>query len=264
MRFLLLSALLANRMAAGEEAPAPYTDIDWDISLGAFFADQDMKTRFSFEMDDSGDRIDLENDLGFKDSQSVFRIAASRNFTERHQANLDIFDLSQTSKATLEKDIEWGDTVFPIDAQIVTNLDLTIYKVDYAYYFWRGRDFRLGLNGGLYIADIGLKLRTLDREEQEGGEVTAPLPVLGLRGEYFFSDDWRISASSEWFGLEFDGYDGTLHDLMVAIDYRFSRRTGLGIGYNIVEINVDTTEKALRADLLWQYSGLFAYLRTTF
>ena len=87
---------------------------------------------------------------------------------------------------------------------------------------------------------------------------------MGLRGEYFLSDRWRLSASAEWFGLEIDEYDGTLEDIMVGIDYQMTDRSAIGVGYNIVDINVDATEKILRADLMWEYSGYFAYLRFTF
>ena len=109
-----------------------------------------------------------------------------------------------------------------------------------------------------------LRLRVLPNDMQEVGAVTAPLPVLGFRGEYYFSERWRGSASIEWFGLEIDEYDGHLQDSLLGIDYRMTEHFALGLGYNHVEIDVDATDKALRADLIWQYSGVIAYLRSTF
>ena len=51
---------------------------------------------------------------------------------------------------------------------------------------------------------------------------------------------------------------------MIGVDYRMTDHLALGLGYNRVEFNVDATEKALRADLIWDYSGVLAYLRATF
>lgn len=261
---VFLSGLLLVQSAVAEGEEPVIVGGEWGISLGAFFADQHMVTEFGVNVGDVGADVDFEDDLGLRESQAVFRLAAFKDFNTRHQLIFDVFDLSQTSVATLESEIEWGDTVFPISADVSTGLDLTIYKIGYSYFLWRKPKFRLGLTGGLYIADIGLRMRWQENDIEEVGEVTAPLPVLGLRGEYFLSDRWRLSASAEWFGLEIDEYDGTLEDIMVGIDYQMTDRSAIGVGYNIVDINVDATEKILRADLMWEYSGYFAYLRFTF
>ena len=46
----------------------------------------------------------------------------------------------------------------------------------------------LGLTGGRYMADIALGLTAENIATAAGGAVTAPLPVIGLRGEYYFTD----------------------------------------------------------------------------
>ena len=88
--------------------------------------------------------------------------------------------------------------------------------------------------------------------------------MLGLRGEYFFSDRWRASASAEWFALKIGDYEGSLHDFLIGIDYRFGKHAAVGLGYNSVEFDIDATEGDLRADLVWQYSGFIGYLRFSF
>ena len=236
----------------------------WGFSLGVFLTDQDMKTQFEVDFGEEDLAVDFEDDLGLKDSQSVFRFAAFYDFNERHRLDFDIFDLSQSSVAMLSRDIEWGETVFPVSAEVSTGLDLAIYKVAYTYHMLQRDKYRLGLTGGFYVADIALRLRVPEDDLDEVGDVTAPLPVLGLRGEYFFSERWRASASAEWFGLEIDEYKGKLRDFLVGIDYRLSDHAAVGLGYNSVKIDVDATEEDLRADLVWQYSGFIGYLRFSF
>jgi hypothetical protein len=259
--------LLALLICCPLSAFSQETDADnsgWGFSMGAFFADQNMNTLFETTIGDIDVVVDFEEDLGLTDSQSVFRFTAFYDFNERHRLDFDVFDLSQSAVATLSRDIEWGDTVFPISAEVSTGLDLVIYKVAYTYHLLRREKFRLGVTGGLYVADIALRLNLLENDLEERGDVTAPLPVLGLRGEYFFSDRWRASASAEWFGVEVDDYDGTLRDLLIGIDYRFGKHAAVGLGYNSVQIDVDATDGDLRADLLWKYSGFIGYLRFSF
>ena len=240
------------------------SDYKWGFLVGAFITDQDMKTEFEFNLGDVDIRVDFEDDLGLRDSQSVGRFATFYKFNERHRLDFDVFDLSQTSKAMLEREIVWGDTVFPISTEVATNLDLSIYKIAYTYHPLRRDKGKLGITGGFYVADVGLAVRVLEDDLREAGEVTAPLPVLGLRGEYYLSDRWRLSASIEWFGLEIDAFDGELQDALVGVDYRMSEHSAIGLGYNHVEIDIDATEEDLQADLIWQYSGVIAYLRFTF
>jgi hypothetical protein len=259
----LLALLVCCPLAAFSQE----TDTDssgWGFSVGAFFADQDMKTEFEVTVGDIDLIVDFEEDLGLRDSQSVFRFTAFYDFNERHRLDFDVFDLSQTAVVTGTREIEWGDTVFPISAELSTGLDLTIYKAAYTYHMLRRKKYRLGVTGGLYVADIALRLNLLESDEEERGDLTAPLPVFGLRGEYFFSDRWRASASAEWFGLEIGDYEGTLYDLLIGIDYRLGNHAAVGLGYNSVQIDVDATEEDLRADLRWEYSGFIGYLRFSF
>jgi hypothetical protein len=260
----LLFLLVAFCPLAAFSQETDTDDNQWGFLVGAFFADQDMKTEFEVTVGEFDVVVDFEEDLGLRDSQSVFRFAAFYDFNERHRLDFDVFDLSQSAVATLSREIEWGDAVYPISAEVSTGLDLTIYKAAYTYHMLRRDKYRLGVTGGLYVADIALHLNLLESDQEERGDVTAPLPVLGLRGEYFFSDRWRASASAEWFGLEIGEYEGTLHDFLISIDYNFGNHAAVGLGYNNVQINVDATEEELRADLRWKYSGFIGYLRFSF
>lgn len=264
LKFVLVFVALGPQVAVAQEAQPESDAAKWGVSLGVFITEQNMRTDFDANFNNPSIKVDFENDLGLDESQSVGRFAAFYKFNERHQLDFDIFDLSQNATAVLDTEISWQDTIFSPSEEISTSLDLRIYKIAYTYLPWQNDKGRLGVTGGLYIADIGLFLRVPESDLREVGDVTAPLPVIGLRGEYYFSERWRASASIELFAVEVDEYRGHLQDNLVAIDYLLTDHAALGLGYNHVEIDVDATEKDLRADLTWQYSGVMAYLRLTF
>jgi hypothetical protein len=239
-------------------------DEKWGFSLGAFFTSQDVNARFEAGGIGGGDRIDFQADLGLDESLSVFRLGAFYNFNERHSVDFSAFDLSQSAKVTLSKDIEWQDIVFPISVDVATDLDLTIYKAAYTYKLSSKERGFIGVTGGLYVADIGISLTLEATGAGEAGSITAPLPVLGLRGEYYLSERWRAHASAEWFLVDIDNYHGTLQDVLFGIDYRLFEHAAVGLGYNQVQVDIDATEKLLRADLAWNYSGVIAYLQFAF
>ena len=66
------------------------------------------------------------------------------------------------------------------------------------------------------------------------------------------------------FDLTVDEYEGTLHDFLIGIDYRFGDHAAVGLGFNSVEIDIDAIEEGLRADMVWNYSGFIGYLRFSF
>lgn len=159
----LLALLICCPLAAFSQEPE-IDESDWGFSMGAFFTDQYMKTAFEVSIGDRDFIVDF-----------------------------DVFDLSQSSIVTITREIEWGDTVFPTNAQISTGLDLTIYKAAYTYNMLRREKYKLGVTGGLYVADIALHLNLLENDEEERGNVTAPLPVLGLRDFLIGIDYLRFS-----------------------------------------------------------------------
>lgn len=243
-------------IAAAQEAPR------FSIGLGAFFTDRDSKTRIDGETG-SGTDVDLESDLGLDKSDTVFRLDAYWRFAERHRLDVSAFDLSRSASKLIERDITWDDTTFPISTQLDAQLDLAIYKIAYTWMFLtRERSF-LGATAGLYVADISARLAAASGA-RESNDLTAPLPVVGLRGEYRFADRWSLRGSGEIFAIEYDAYDGSLYDVFLGLDFRFTENVAVGLGVNSVRLDVDVTKSKFQGDLEWQYEGAMAYLKFDF
>jgi len=236
----------------------------WGFSLGAFLTDQDMKTDFQVGGATAGRGIDFEEDLGLDESLSVFRLDAFYRIADRHRLDFSIFDLSRSANITLSREIEWQDTIYPLSATLITKLDLSIYKAAYTYEWSRQARGYFGVTGGFYVADIGLSLGLPVTGDREVGSITAPLPVIGIRGEYFLSKRWRAHASAEWFFVDIDDLHGSLNDVLLGVDYSVFENAAIGLGFNSVHLDLDAAEKALRADLKWDYSGAIAYVQFRF
>ena len=168
---------------ADEVAPSK-----WGIRLGAFLTDQDMST--DFQATTSGDRFDInfEGDLGLDSSLSVFRLDGFYRFAGRHRLDFSIFDLSRSASSVVNRDFEWKDTIYPVSVPVDTNLDFTIFKAAYSFELSRKERGYFGLSGGFYVADIDLVLTTPSNGGREVGSVTVPLPVVGIRGDYWLSE----------------------------------------------------------------------------
>ena len=194
----------------------------------------------------------------------MFRIDGYYRFNEKHRLDFSWFDLSRNSSKQISRDIQWGDTFFPFDTVVDTDIDLAIYKLGYTYSFIDTDEGYLGATGGLYIAETRASLEGSSGLLAEAGDLTAPLPVIGLRGEYALSDRWSFRASGEFFFVDFEDVGGSLVDIYAGLDYSIRSNLSLGIGVNSVTIDVDADADDFEGALRWQYTGGLLFLKFNF
>ena len=254
---LLLSITCGARAETGDEARA-------SISLGVFLTDRDTETRIDASTGEPGSDVDLEKDLGLDSSDSVFRFDGYFKFNDRHRIDASWFNLSRSSSKSIETEIEWNGTTYPIDTTINSKFDLAIYKLAYTWSFMRREPGYHGVSAGLYIADFATTLSAPAIDQREVGDGTAPLPVFGLRGEYQLSDRWTFRASGELFMFEYDNWDGSLVDIYAGIDFGLSERFSLGLGFNSVTFDIDVAEQNFEGNVDWGYSGGMIFLKYDF
>jgi hypothetical protein len=211
----------------------------------------------------SGTDIDMEDDLGLERYMTVARLSGYVWITQRQRIDFSLFDLSREGSKKLEKDIALGDQNFAIDTEVNTLNELKIYKLDYTFApLSRDRGF-LGIVAGLYVARTGVAVSAAARAA-ESQQLTAPLPVFGLRGEYAFGERFTLRGAAELFAIKTGGIDGRLHDSYVGVDYSFGKRFALGVAYNYVSMNVSAQEAGFHGRLDAGYRGALLYFKVDF
>ena len=259
----LFVALLITSMSTSQALAAPDDDKKFGIDLGVFLTDRESQV--NLDGPNGNAVIDLEPELGLEATDNVGRLDGFYRFAKKHKINFSVFDLSRTAKATIEEEFEWNDEVWEIDTDIRTDFDLRIYKAAYVYDFLSRDRGSLGVSGGFYVSDITFKLAATDFDRSGKEDLTAPLPVIGLRGAYALSDRWTLRGSAEVFAYKVDDVGGNLYDVYVGADYRFAEHFAAGLAVNGVEIDIDATSKRdVTVEYEWRYSGVLLYLRFDF
>ena len=231
------------------------------ILVGAFITDRQSSTRLDSDAGD-GTEIDMEDDLGLESSTNVARLGGYVWLGRRHRLDGAYFDLSREASFPIQETIDFGDETFVINTSVQTQSDLSIIKADYTYAVMARDRGWFGVTAGLYIAESSLSLSqaTLGRAETE--DVTAPLPLFGLRGDYAINDRITLRGAMQWFGFEADDVDGRLTDFYVGADYGFGERMAVGLAYNRVSMNLGAVEdQGFDARIDWGYDGLLLYFK---
>lgn len=263
--------LLGSPAALAAEAPSLLTD-SFQVALGTFVITSEPDVTLKGETG-SGGTVDFDEALGGGDSQRV-RLDSFWRFGDsgRHKIKAIAFEMSRDNSKTFDRDIEWGDDVYPVGARIDAEFDFTVIEVAYEYAFLRRDNYELAGSIGLHYTDMSSSLSA--RAESSGGaieedisnsaSVAAPLPVIGLRGIWDLSHNFWLDASAQFFALSIDEYDGNLQDYRVLVTWQPKTWLGIGLGYNQFSVDVDVDKNDFNGSLDWTYRGPMIFYSASF
>ncbi len=231
------------------------------ITFGAFVADRESTTRLD-PASGRGTDVDLERDLGLESRTTAARVGGYVWLKPRQRFDFSLFDLSRDASRRVEKTILFGDEVFEIDAVVDSEASLRILKADYTFAPVSGERAYLGVNAGLYTASMKFSLSQATLGNFESEDLTAPLPVAGLRMEYAITPRLSLNGAAQWFRVDVAELSGRLSDVHLAADYALGRRLAVGLAYNDVSANVTAEEPGgFLGSLDWGYDGWWLYLK---
>ena len=87
--------------------------------------------------------------------------------------------------------------------------------------------------------------------------------MLGVFGSYALTPKLYLNATSEFFGLEYEEFDGFLNNTRVNLEHRTFEHLGFGIGldYFRIDAGVESESGNLSAEAEYDYLGLLAFVR---
>ena len=265
LALLLLMALIfiLPVSSLADEGWGPGQD-KWKFELGGYFPSS--STSLQIDGNDTGDHIDLEDGLGFDNSDAIWRLDGYWRFFKKHRLGFGYYDFNRDGSITLTEDLEIGDVIFKKDSFVSSELNLGFYTIDYMYSFFQGEKWEISGGLGVYWVDFEFlaagRLETEDDEFEEFFESTdfsGPLPFLALSFEYYITPKWLAIVKGGYFQLSVADIDGSLMNLGAKLEYQFTRAFGLGLGYDGFRIDVEADDGMLKSDIVYKYHGLQAY-----
>ena len=228
--------------------------------VGAFFV-TDTQTRLSIFDGDTplGARVDLNEDLGLRNSLTVPRASLAYRFNKRHMINFGWYDLTRDASTTLSRTIDIGGVEFEIGLDVETEFKTELYKLQYTWLFHSDSKIQLGLSAGLFVADLGIDIRSelLTESLAAKHDVTAPLPTLGGRLTYNLTPRLLFLTSADWFFIDYSGIRGVMSDLQAIVSHRTWKHVGFMGGINVQSVRAEYDD----GDSLWEVdSGLVGFM----
>lgn len=223
---------------------------------------------------DPGDEIDLDRDLGVDRDQSGVLLGFEWRIAERHRLAASYSSFSQSATRTIDREITIGDEIYPVDATIKTSWSLDMIPITYSYSFIKSDSNELAGTFGIHWDSIslGLKGSTSLSDDDLNADVSSgadlPLPLIGLRYDHNFSNNWSAGLSGSYFTIEFGESEldarGSLYNFRAYTEYRFMGRYGAGLAVDLFNLNIKASKPRLTGEYDYDYWGPQLYLTARF
>jgi hypothetical protein len=222
------------------------------------------------ETQGTGTEVDWESEFDFADKES-FRVDGFWRFANRHKVRFMYFENNRTGSRTLTRDIDFGDTTFPINTDVDAGLDMRLIELAYEYAFLSHDNLELSGSIGIHSVELDASLQgdiagpgggtTVAARE---GSVTGPLPVLGFHVLWHMGGDFYLDGLAQFFYIAFDNFDGRIYDSKLAVTWLPLRNLGIGIGYNRFGVKVNVEKNDFDGKLKVGYGGPMAFFTVGF
>ncbi|MGB5278477.1 MAG: hypothetical protein WBO73_03220 [Gammaproteobacteria bacterium] len=243
------------------------------LRVGGFINQFDTNVRFTSRDGSIDEGINLEDDIGYDPEVSAGFIRGWYRVGDNHRIALTYAPANRTSFIVSEKDIEIGDDIIKAGAGIASNTQNRLLDVSYIYSIFRRPNIELGLSAGVYWLRNETEVLVAGEVQspnepapifrvdyKNSFKLHAPLPILGVTGEYEINPSWRLNGELRYLSATVNEYDGRVFNAVIGTDYYFTKSLGVGLTLSSFSLEVDVESIILNGALKWSYNGAQLYV----
>lgn len=238
-------ALALGSAAALPALPAHAIDEDGTtLRVGALWADADSQLRGEGVFE--GEPISFREDFDFGGTEVAPRLDAQFRMGERHRLLFDYFNYDKDRRWTLEEDFSYGGETVPAGSFIGGEVEFEVASLAYDFAVVETDSLSWGLQLGVEYASIQAGARAEVGDETWSARETSDgfAPVIGTRLTYSPANRWLFVVQGQYLDADwgsFDDYDGDLSRASALVDYQWTDRFGVHLGYEWFRLDVDQT-----------------------
>jgi len=249
------------------------------VTFGGFVVISNINGSLSGSANTSGQNIDFDKRFGTDADQTRLRAEVLWRITPRQYLRFSYFNNAVQHTQAINQNFAWGDYTFLAGGEVTAEVKSRVYELDYEFAFLRRPNYAIVAGAGIHFEDLTLKLAgnaslTVDTPtgpvEQtatftsKSNSVPAPLPVLGLRGDWAVSPRIYLDASAQVFALSYQGINGNWSDLRAGATWMFNDHFGIGMSYDRFAVHADLSKAGFTGRLNFGYQGLLISVKGGF
>ncbi len=236
--------VVALGMAVPGEAQREYEPLfdKFNFKLEGSWVGFKTEIRLDSETLGQGATLSFEDDLDLDSGTAIPTLAFEWQIARKHRLGVRWQNITRDSSAQALTEIQWGDEIIPVNANITLAFDTNQAFIDYTYYPWVKERWAAGFGFGLRAIDILAELKWEEEIIGEGGnkiDGTAPLPYFYFEYRRLFSERWRFITGFGWLYVKIGDIEGGQWLARASIEYLLGKRWSFGGGLNLSNIDVE-------------------------
>jgi hypothetical protein len=167
----------------------------------------------------------------------------------------------------LGSDIDIGEETITVGTKVESKFNFDVFQAGYAYSFLKDDRMNLAVGGGLYVMPIEFSLTAGGKGLVVDEDITAPLPVLKLSGDFLFTPRWLFKLGVDLFYLEISEFKGSIFDAFLAVEYNAWKHVGFGLAADFFSAEVEAEKEDawpgvdFIGNINFEVSGLLLYMK---
>lgn len=252
-------------VAAETEDVHPYLENEFSLDIGVFYPDRQLDLRVNGSLGLINDEIDFDERLRLKRNDDTFSAQLSWRFRGRWSVVGQYFKFSDTRRAVLEEDVEWGNVVFGAGTSAAIGSHLSLTRIFFGRQLDtnKAHDFSIGI--GLHWLDIGafiegeILINGTPAGARRSVSEQAPLPNIGAWYNYSISPRWAFRSRLDLLSADVGDYDGLLVNVAFGLNYHAFENVGFGLNYNYFKLDIGIDKSGWRGDIESVFEGVYVY-----
>ncbi|MDX2510110.1 MAG: hypothetical protein QNK28_11240 [Desulfobacterales bacterium] len=201
-----------------------------------------------------GTKVDLDDDLGFEDSEELQGEAAISFGSFRLAGSY--LPLRFSGKGILTEAINFNGVNFPAGSEVESDFDLDVYDVALAWHVINLDDLPVRLQIGpelsVKVVDAYASLEETGSNIKEDDSIFVPIPTVGIRSRVAFADYLGLVGRVGY--MEYS--NNSLLDIDAQIEFSPLPFVGVFAGYRYLDMNVDESDIFIDATMDGVYGGV--------
>lgn len=222
-------------------------------------------------LEGEGENVDLEDDFGLGNNQTLATLWLEWQPGERHLFRLGYYEFSNDGRRTIDRTIDWGGVTYPAGASVSAEMTQTVYEADWTWWLVKRERGAFGTALGATVlefsarADAELHAGNESRELHQEATATAPVPTLGVAGRVQpLSQLWLDAEVRVLPGVKFDTVEGDALYITASAEWQALRHFNLGVNWTSFSIDADVDDTHFNGKLDLTNSGTQVYVRVIF
>ena len=260
IKTIVWAICLINLYPLSVQAGMKYADETLVAQLGFFRPAIETSIRADSKTLGKGDVVDFEDDLGYKKYQDAYRLDGYWRFAPRHRLQFGHFDYDRDAIADIDREIQYGDTIFPVNTTLRSTNSISVTEIGYMYSILQNDNYELSAIGGIHWLTLDSQIKNTSGTLSQKANTEGPLPLFGLDFQYKVTPEINFNLRGQYFSVDIGDLDGSFTNIRTSFEYYFKENAGVGIGYNNFNLNVGVDGSELLGDLEWTYQGFQVFV----